>query len=248
MNRYGIPTTSESSDTCVSDTESLAEAKKRYPQRLRMIVTTGDVAASTPLDDDAVAVNVREGSRSEQLWVDCQSQQPTVPEERAPRASSSSSSSSFSSSSQVASKLAASHDTHPIAHAVHAAKSFEEQGSSQLSTDWVVLDQCIYPPGPIRPTNYRVTLPFMPHPSFGSVLILALISDTCFLAQPLDKWLASDDQDCFLSCWVCSPHTDGGQAASSKESEISEDVDDPIALMLKAREKALLAALRYTEA
>jgi hypothetical protein len=57
----------------------------------------------------------------------------------------------------------------------------------------------------------------------------------------------SDDQDCILSCWVRYPHADDGQTTSAERpfgSELSEDIDDPIAQMLKAREKALLAALR----
>ncbi len=249
MHRYGIPTTSESSDTCVSDSESLAEAKKRYPQRLRMIVTTGDVAASASLDDDTVAVNVGEVTRSEQLWADCQSQQPTFPEARAPRASSSSSSSSsLAPSSQVENKPADCLDARPIASAAHGARSHDDRGSLQLSSEWAVLDQCIYPAGPVRRTNYRVTFPLIHHPSFCPALILALTSDICFRAQPLDNWLASDDQDCFLACWVRSPHADDCQSASSKGSDLSEDIDDPIAQMLKAREKALLAALRYADA
>ncbi len=60
----------------------------------------------------------------------------------------------------------------------------------------------------------------------------------------MDRWLASSDNDCVLSCWVNSTHADDGETACSDGAQFTEDTDDPIAQMLKARERALLAALR----
>lgn len=208
--KYGIPTTSESSDTGVSDSESFSEPKKRYPQRLRMIVTR-DVSASSSVDDATIPVNFREENHSEQLLSERASQQSSFPEEHAPHTSSSSS----SNSSRVVGDPPAYADARPMASVAVVTKSVEEQGNMHVASDWAELDQCVYPVGPVKRINYR----------------------------PLDNWLESNDQDCFLSCWVLSPRADDCRATSSEVSELSEDVDDPIAQMLKAREKALRAAL-----
>ena len=154
MNRYGIPTTSESSDTCISDSESLAEPKKRYPQRLRMIVT-GDVSATSSIDDASIPVGSIEGKLMEQSWAERASQQSSFPEEHAPRASSSSS----LPPPQTASNPPASLD----ACAAQDTKECEETGCVRLSCDWSELDQCLYPVGPVRRTNYRVTFPLIRH-------------------------------------------------------------------------------------
>jgi hypothetical protein len=68
----------------------------------------------------------------------------------------------------------------------------------------------------------------------------------CVSAQPLDSWLASSDQDSFLTLWVRPAPVDDGQAPSGEDPELWEGLEDPVAKMLKAREKALLAALRYS--
>ena len=239
--RYGIPTTSESSDTCVSDSESLSEPKQRYPQRLRMIVT-GDVCASSSADDAPIQVFGKQQSLPEHVWTAPSTDRSTTPQERAQQPPSSSSSSSFP--PLVSKPPPPPLDDRAFVSTANASSIISEQVAAQLPSEWTVLDHCIYPVGPAKPTDYRVQIP----PSTSLTLLLLVFTVLkCLNAQPFDKWLASSDQECFLSCWVScpsSPLAPDGHNVSTEVAQFADGVDDPIAQMLKARESALLAALR----
>lgn len=140
----------------MSDSESLAEPKKRYPQRLRMIVT-GDVLASTSVDDAGTQVDVKEEAPVQQPRMQPPAQQSGLSHEPALAASLSICQSQSVSNSQAPPAAPA------FASASHDTNARNDDAGMQCPSDWAELDQCIYPVGSLRQTHYKVTTPPPPH-------------------------------------------------------------------------------------
>jgi hypothetical protein len=184
--------------------------------------------------------NVQNAGCPEQMSVERTSQQSTVSQERVQQASS---------SSRIVSDSPDLSGTLANASAAPANMDSDDRCNMQITSDWIEMDQCIYPARALSQTNYRVRMPPPPYPLlipcslFHIVYLLSPL--IIFLpAQPLDSWLASCEQDCFLSSWAHSLPADDGPASGEGPELLWQDLDDPIAQMLKVREKALLAALR----
>jgi len=214
LGRYGIPTTSESSDAClsdstdgyknaVSDSESLAEAKKRcaarhpslhfcnnlrrYPQRLRMIVT-GDVVASSSVDDVGVQVDVKqEAPLQQQRMQPAAQQQSGLCHEPSLAASLSICQSRSVSSSQA--PPAAPPAAPALASASHDTNGRNDDAGMHYPSDWTELDQCIYPAASLRQTDYKVTNP-PPHSHPASQALSASWKNS-FLARKFTFWRAA---------------------------------------------------------
>ena len=204
------------------------------------MIVTGDITASTSLDDAPMQANVQNAGCPEQMSVERTSQQSTVSQERVQQASS---------SSRIVSDSPDLSGTLAVASAAPANMDSDDRRNMQITSDWIEMDQCIYPARALSQTNYRVRMPPPPYPLFIPCLLLHIVYLLPPLiivapAQPLDSWLASCEQDCFLSSWAHSLPADDGPASEEDPELLGQDIDDPIAQMLKVREKALLAALR----
>jgi hypothetical protein len=112
------------------------------------MIVTGDVTASSSLDDCVMQHNVKSSSQQERLSEDRVSQQSAVSQERVQQVPPSCSHDENDTSAPLG-------DT-ALASVIPAALDCDHRRDWQTS-DWMEMDQCIYPAGPVRQTNYQVS-------------------------------------------------------------------------------------------
>jgi hypothetical protein len=114
------------------------------------MIVTGDVLVSSSMDDVGIQVDVKEEVPMQQSWIQPPVQQSDLSLEHALPASSSLCQSQAVSNSQASPAAPA------FASVAHNTKGRGDLGSMQCSSDWLELEHCLYPVGPVRQTNFEV--------------------------------------------------------------------------------------------